>query len=235
MRDNPSFESNDRKKAASETAKRQVEGIELSLQSAEDVVRRSNRQLQAPPGTRPADVRSRLARINRVTQSQDLITWANENEFLISPHSFTQKWRDQGSVAGQECEVFYEEESGRYFKRNSGIAYEDWVQFFASVRIHNQLFPDTAYRLEGISEIEERVFVILSQSAVLSTMGATRRQVELYMARFGFVHAGNDHYESESLLIQDLHDENVLIGPGGNLYFIDTCIYLKPGKTFKIT
>jgi hypothetical protein len=50
------------------------------------------------------------------------------------------------------------------------------------------------------------------------------------MARFGFRHTGNDHYESESVLIEDLHDENVLVGPGGDIYFIDTCIYLKPGK-----
>lgn len=28
-------------------------------------------------------------------------------------------------------------------------------------------------------------------------------------------------------MIQDLHSENVLVGPDDRLYFIDTCIYLK--------
>ncbi len=56
-----------------------------------------------------------------------------------------------------------------------------------------------------------------------------------YMAQFGFRHVGNDHYESESLLIQDLHEENVLVGAGGLLYFIDTCIYVKEGKTSPFT
>ncbi len=54
------------------------------------------------------------------------------------------------------------------------------------------------------------------------------------MSRFGFRHAGNDHYESESLLIQDLHEENVLVGADGLLYFIDTCLYVKEGKFFPL-
>ncbi|MBC9868213.1 MAG: hypothetical protein F7O42_10115 [Opitutae bacterium] len=39
-------------------------GIKLTFEAAEDVVRRSRRELQAPPGTSRADKRSRLARIN---------------------------------------------------------------------------------------------------------------------------------------------------------------------------
>jgi len=54
------------------------------------------------------------------------------------------------------------------------------------------------------------------------------------MVRFGFRHVGHDHYESETLMIQDLHSENVLVGPDERLYFIDTCIYLKEGKEFSL-
>ena len=107
-------------------------------------------------------------------------------------------------------------------------------EFFESIRIHNHLFIDTAYSLLGFMEVEDILHAVLSQPAVNSTRGAVRSQVQTYMAKFGFHHVGNDHYESESLLIQDLHDENVLVGYDGRLYFIDTCIYVKAGESFPI-
>ncbi len=131
--------------------------------------------------------------------------------------------------------MYYDERSGCYLKRNNTIAYEDWIQFFESVRIHNYLFVDTAYTLLGLMEVDVLLHAVLSQKAVSSTIGASRVEVMSYMARFGFRHAGNDHYESESLLIQDLHEENVLVGADGLLYFIDTCIYVKEGKFFPLS
>jgi len=147
---------------------------------------------------------------------------------------FDKRWRLQGGVAGQECDVFYDEVAGCYMKRNHTVAYEDWTQFFASVRIHNDLFVDTAYTLVGFMEVKKNLCAILSQPAVRSIRGAGRREVEKYMVRFGFRHVGHDHYESETLMIQDLHSENVLVGPDERLYFIDTCIYLKEGKEFSL-
>ncbi len=49
----------------SEAEAGQREISSLTLEAAEAVVRRSRRELQPPPGTRPADARSRLARINK--------------------------------------------------------------------------------------------------------------------------------------------------------------------------
>ncbi len=147
---------------------------------------------------------------------------------------FSRSWRSQGSVAGQECDVYYDEPSGRYFKLNNTIAYEDWAQFFESVRIHNHLFLDTAYSLLGLMEVEDLLHAVLTQRAISSTRGASRNEVMNYMARFGLRHVGSDHYESESLLIQDFHEENVLVGYDGLLYFIDTCAYVKRDKSFSL-
>ena len=207
---------------------------DLTFEAAENVVRRSHRQLQPPPGTRPADSRSRLARIQKASQSADLKAWAYQNSFLLGPEHFTQRWQSQGRVSGQECDVYYDESSGRYHKRNNTVAYEDWIQFFESIRIHNFLFIDTSYSLMGFMEVERQLHAVLSQRAVNSTRGATRSEVENYMSKFDFWHVGDDHYESESVLIQDLHDENVLVGDDGLLYFIDTCIYIKQGENVHI-
>ena len=209
-------------------------GITLTLEAAEDVVFRSRREFQAPSGTSRADKRSRLARINKANQAADLKAWARKHSFLLQPEEFSKRWRSQGCISGQECDVFYDERSGCYQKRNNTIAYEDWIQFFESVRIHNYLFVDTAYSLLGFTEVEGILHAVLSQHAINSTRGASRNQVRSYMAQFDFRHVGNDHYESNSLQIQDLHDENVLIGYDERLYFIDTCIYVKEGETFRI-
>jgi hypothetical protein len=214
--------------------KKKKTNFKLTIESAEDVVRRSHRELHPPSGTNPADARSHLARKNKECQGSDLKSWAAKNSFFLRHEAFSQQWRSQGSVSGQECDVYYDEQSGCYHKRNNTIAYEDWIQFFESIRIHNHLFIDTAYSLLGFMKVEDTLHAVLSQQAVNSKQGAIRSQVQDYMAQFGFHHVGNDHYESESLQIQDLHDENVLVGYDGRLYFIDTCIYLKEGKTIPI-
>ncbi len=100
--------------------------------------------------------------------------------------------------------------------------------------MHNQLFPDTAYTLIGFMMVDEILNAVVSQPAIASLRGASRVEVMEYMGMFGFKHVGNDNYENETVLIQDLHDENVLIGNDGRLYFIDTCIYMKAGASFPL-
>lgn len=158
-----------------------------------------------------------------------MLAWAKSHAFLLPSEDFTQRWQAQGGVCGQECDVYYDSANGYYIKRNNTLAYEDWIQFFESVRMHNHLFPDTEYTLLGFMVVDGILNGVVSQPAIASTRAAIRVEVMEYMGRFGFKHVGNDNYENETILIQDLHDENVLIGYDGRLYFIDTCIYIKAG------
>ncbi len=82
-------------------------GIKLTFEAAEDVVRRSHRELQAPPGTSRADKRSRLARINKEYQAADLKAWARKQSFLIQPEEFSKRWRSQGCIYVKEGETFH--------------------------------------------------------------------------------------------------------------------------------
>jgi len=65
MHEDDSSPSEKNEDPSSKSQARSETGIKLSIQAAEDVVRRSHRELQAPPETNPADARSRLARIKR--------------------------------------------------------------------------------------------------------------------------------------------------------------------------
>jgi len=129
-------------------------GSGVPLAAAQDVVRRSRSEFPAPPGTRPADARSRIARQRKAAQAADLEKWARASGFLLDHETFTRKWKAQGGVSGQECDVYYDEGAGRYIKRNNTLAYEDWIQFFDSLAIHNWLFVDTAYTLLGFMSVD---------------------------------------------------------------------------------
>lgn len=57
--------------------------------------------------------------------------------------------------------------------------------------------------------------------------------VELFLARNGFKIKRKTDYENDDLgiIVEDLHDENVLT-KDGMLYFIDTVFYTKKDKWF---
>ena len=219
---------------SSQAAGGSTDGESLSFEAAQNVAARSHAELQIAPGTRPADAKSRLARLRKAAQSAELLAWASAHSWILPAGDFSSRWQAQGGVCGQECDVYYDSKDGLYIKRNNTLAYEDWIQFFESVRMHNKLFPDTAYALLGFMIVDGILNAVLSQPAVASSRGASRVEVMEYMGQFGFHHVGNDNYENETVLIQDLHDENVLIGNDGLLYFIDTCIYMKAGASFPL-
>ena len=56
-------------------------------------------------------------------------------------------------------------------------------------------------------------------------------QVKEFMAANGFKNKRRHDYENESLglIIEDLHDENVLTADG-MLHFIDTVFFIKPNR-----
>lgn len=206
-------------------------GIKITIEAAQNIAQRSRKTTAPPKGTRRADIAATLDKINRKTQEEDLISWAEENGFLFSYRSFAQKHHELDGTCGQESDVYFHQESQTYLKMNSGIAYKDWLQFFEFLSMHNTIFPATKYTLLGLSQdAKGKLHAYLEQPAVRCTRnrGASRERVMNYMSTYGFSHVGYDHYENESIQVMDLHDENVLEGIDSHLYFIDTSIYVKP-------
>ena len=87
---------------------------------------------------------------------------------------------------------------------------------------------DTAYRLSGFAKDGEAVRAVVEQAFVKATEPTDLRHVEQFMLANGFVRIRNNDYLNPGLgiILEDLHDENVLTS-NGVLYFIDTVFYLK--------
>jgi hypothetical protein len=70
---------------------------------------------------------------------------------------------------------------------------------------------------------------VVKQAFVLSTEPTNLENVKVFLLANGFVNTrNNDYYHPDlGLILEDLHDENVLTS-NGSLQFIDTVFYLTP-------
>jgi hypothetical protein len=112
-------------------------------------------------------------------------------------------------------------------KTNDAIFYASWEDYFYSLWLHNYFFPDTAYQLTGFTEKKNKLFAVVKQPYVKATEKTDLKFVKQFMARFGFENTRNNDYKNArfEIILEDLHDENVLT-KDGVLYFVDTVFYL---------
>lgn len=104
--------------------------------------------------------------------------------------------------------------------------------------LHNYLFPATTYWFEGMMLVSEagdeqpQLRPVVAQKALRAVRGAHRDEVEVLMNQMGFTRRYEDNYVNadQTLFIEDLHDQNVLVADTGELLVFDPVIYLtKPG------
>jgi hypothetical protein len=130
---------------------------------------------------------------------------------------------------GAEPSVYLRLDGLQVIKTNDAIMHGSWFEFFNRLALHNWIFPETAYELVGFTEIDKNALAaIVSQQYLFGDKGAIREEVESDMLLRGFRRTRNDdYYHSElGIIIEDLHDENVLRTaiPGLLLYF-DPILY----------
>ena len=128
---------------------------------------------------------------------------------------------------GAEQKV-YLKDGKSVFKLNDAIYYLSWVDYFINLLLNNYFFPDTAYKLLGFFENESTLYAVVEQHFINANEKTDLKHVERFMLSNGFQKTrNNDYFNPElSIIIEDLHDENVLTS-NGILYFIDTVFYLK--------
>jgi phosphoribosylformylglycinamidine (FGAM) synthase-like enzyme/phosphoribosylformylglycinamidine (FGAM) synthase-like amidotransferase family enzyme len=203
-----------------------------ALEAVERVHRASEK-----PGIPQPQTRQQRAELDRAIRSLE------ERELSQLSHldasAFLDAWEKSDRLGGAEQKV-YPDGNGHFIKANNGVYHGTWLQFFQRLHLHQLLFPDTAYEFLGlINDPEFGTSVLLSQAEVYaaraadgSYLGASRRQVETFMTcSLGAFRFRNDDYyiPALDLFIEDLHDENVLVGlDGETLHFIDPVIYLRP-------
>jgi hypothetical protein len=131
---------------------------------------------------------------------------------------------------GAEQRVYLKDDKFVY-KLNDSIYYESWLDYFNNLLLHNYFFPDTSYKLIGFLKENDTMFCVVEQKFIKITASTNILYVKQFMKANGFTNIRNNDYQNEALgiIIEDLHDENVLTN-NGILYFIDTVFYLT--KTF---
>ncbi len=160
------------------------------------------------------------------------------NDLFIDSADFQKSWMEAGEICGAEQNVFPEEDGLNFIKANNGSYHGHWLQYFERLQLHRILFPDTFYEFIGFLENEDGISFVVRQKTAPSYKDAqgnpvlaTPAQIEAHMATLGAFRFRNDDYylPAEDLFIEDLHDENVLLGTdGATLRFIDPVIYRRP-------
>lgn len=113
-------------------------------------------------------------------------------------------------------------------KLNDAIYYLSWIDYLHNLLLHNYFFPDTAYQLLGFYFSENTLYAVVEQAFVKANENTDLDFVKQFMQSNGFHNTKNNDYYNPSLgiILEDLHDENVLTRDG-ILYFIDTVFYIQ--------
>lgn len=168
-------------------------------------------------------------RARRQAESERLVAVAQKNGMFI-PIDETKLFGDKHPKRTGESVVYVNEETGKVYKvkdpyaksaMKSGVQPEDAA--FEHL-VHNLLFPETAYTLEGISEEFGDVRLILSQDYISTYGNPTKDQIVEALASRGLFPEDNYSFGNELVSVTDIEGDNVLLGEDGTVYFIDPII-----------
>jgi hypothetical protein len=150
-------------------------------------------------------------------------------EFIEAKH-FWYDDLDESKYIGEGAEQkVYEFTDQRFIlKLNDSIFYEFWEDYLNSLLLHNYFFPHLAYELRGFHK-SDKLYAIVKQPFVRSTESTDLKNVKEFLSANGFINKkANDYYHPGlGIIVEDLHDENVLT-EDGSLQFIDTVFFLMP-------
>ena len=93
--------------------------------------------------------------------------------------------------------------------------------------LNNYFFSHTAYKLLGFYKNENILYAVVEQPFVKATDKTDLELVKQFMLSNGFENSRNYDYINRNygIILEDLHDENVLT-QNGFLFFIDTVFYI---------
>jgi hypothetical protein len=163
------------------------------------------------------------AKLIKEQETQILIDYAETQELWF-------KNIDKSKYIGEGAEqkVYEFSDSNFIIKINDAIFYELWEDYFYSLLLHNYFFPHLAYEFLGFY-YSDKLYSVVKQPFVRSTENTNLENVKEFLSANGFLNKKNNDYYNPNLgiIIEDLHDENVLTEDGA-LQFIDTVFFLMP-------
>ena len=155
-------------------------------------------------------------------ETKELIKWINREECWYLGHD-----ESRFIASGAEQKVYLYSDERHVYKLNDSIFYQYWLDYFHSLLIHNYFFPATSYELEGFYQNDDIIYAVVKQPFIEVTETTDTEDIKRLLSENGFqLRKNNDYYNSElGLILEDLHDENVLMN-NGVLFFVDTVFYL---------
>jgi hypothetical protein len=157
-------------------------------------------------------------------ETKSLIQFAEDNNLWVDINI------DLYVSQGAEQKV-YLKDGLTVLKLNDAIYYASWVDYFHNLLLNNLFFPDTAYQLLGFYKDSSILYAVVEQPFVKANEKTDLNMVKTFLENNGFINKKNHDYYNEELglILEDLHDENVLT-QNGMLYFIDTVFYITSPK-----
>ncbi len=127
---------------------------------------------------------------------------------------------------GGEAMVYLDSDNRSVIKQNDAIYYATWLELFNSLILHNLIFPNTAYTFLGFVKSENILYAVLRQPYIKSDSAVDTEDIKKHLEFNGFEnHIRHDYrHLALGLLLEDMHDENVLVNTE-ILFFIDTVFY----------
>jgi hypothetical protein len=162
---------------------------------------------------------------NKVQETKGLIEFSKTNNLILEHIP-----EDNFIASGAEQKVYIT--GGKYvIKLNDAIYYASWEDYFHNLLLHNYFFADTAYRLLGFYLSNGSLYAVVQQAYIKADRMTDLDTIKDFMIANGFENTRRHDYENVNLglIIEDLHDENVLTR-NNLLYFIDTVFFIKPSK-----
>ena len=164
---------------------------------------------------------------NKEEETKRLIQYVNDNNLWVDNINI-ELYISQGAE-----QKVYLKDGTTVLKLNDTIYYANWVDYFHNLLLNNLFFPDTAYNLLGFYKDLDVIYAVVEQPFVKATEKTDLNVVKTFLENNGFRNTKNHDYYNEELclILEDLHDENVLT-QNGMLYFIDTVFYIVPTKKY---
>jgi len=162
---------------------------------------------------------------NKQQERESLIQFANQENLWLADIN-VENYVSQGAE-----QKVYLKDGASVLKLNDAIYYASWIDYLHNLLLNNLFFPDTAYQLLGFFKELDVVYAVVEQPFIKASEKTDLRLVKLFLENNGFRNTKNyDYYNADlGLILEDLHDENVLT-QNGILFFIDTVFYIAPDK-----
>lgn len=163
-----------------------------------------------------------------------------ENRFALDYAKENELWIDDfyslGNrilVGGNENTLVADEKNVVVYKANNLMNAQGSIYILLGmIEIHNQLFPETAYKLIGFSGLDNGanrapyIEVVLRQDYISKATQATKEEIFDFMQYRGFEKINDTTFQKGEYIVSDLFPRNVLKNERGSIFVVDDTIKL---------